>query len=335
MSATRLYPKLRAFTLIELLVVISIIALLIGILLPALGGARSEARAIACARHLRQVAIGLTAYNAENKDLYPAAYVYTTTPWDGSGALGGSGSWRWQDQTKAGDGGRGYIHWSWSALGVEQLEGDAFSCPEMQNGGLEATYPAGGGGTVDRQVSPMAYAPNEAIIPRNKFFGNAPTERGSKLVNASILLSPSEEIIATEFIDNPLVATAPGGAIKSHRPLFGIGSGFFVGSAVDYTFAAPFYRDDRAPGNNYRIGSTYKTLLNKTTEGGIDSNPMEAVGRHHPGGDGPDSEDGGTTNFSYADGHVSRKTLFETFDDAEWGKRVYSVTGSQSVEYTR
>ena len=60
-----------AFTLIELLVVISIIALLIGILLPALSGARDSAKVVACASNLRQVAIGVASYAADEKDFLP------------------------------------------------------------------------------------------------------------------------------------------------------------------------------------------------------------------------------------------------------------------------
>src|SRR5688572_20711609 len=136
------------FTLVELLVVIGIIALLIGILLPALNKARAAANTTKCAANLRTVGQMIAMYATNNKQKLPLSYTYVDA----------NRRYTANPQTitrKAGGGAQGYLHWTaWinqsfrpdevsTDYRIRQTE-DAYTCPSMNEGGVRPTNPAPG-----------------------------------------------------------------------------------------------------------------------------------------------------------------------------------------------
>jgi len=212
----------QGFTLVELLVVIGIIAVLIGILLPALNRARAAANTIKCASNLRTIGQGFAIYESTFNGVFPPSVIYYGMHLDGN-----------NNQTPVTPV-NGYIHWSSlikdPTLGqndpaFQSLSGwEAYTCPALDNGGVAPanTYVANvdsplgqdssnappNGTVIDMQAPRLAYTANEALCPRGRLgYGVSGTTTDNTpyhFVKVSSVANSPDVVLATELWGIPI-----------------------------------------------------------------------------------------------------------------------------------
>ena len=261
----------QGFTLIELLVVMVIIALLVGLLLPALGRAREEARKTQCRSNLRQIGLAYQMYMNDNHGWTPAVY---------SSGIGGHTS----GGSASSDDGRRHLM---NGTSMDKMLGNLRGCARV----IPQLYltPTVGGKAGEEQWwdSPIIeMGLYDGMTYPDSRGGGKPTGLGSLLSGgyltqqgASVLDCPSRHLPSPKSTMDPIVRNTLGDVTRGRKRVEGLNN------VASYDPLEPFYTTGGkvAWGNgngvgdltgtyNFGFGSTYGPVTNYRVAGGINAN---------------------------------------------------------------
>ncbi|MCC6578982.1 MAG: type II secretion system protein [Phycisphaeraceae bacterium] len=335
----------QGFTLIELLVVISVIALLVGILLPALGAARNAARSSSCLSNQRQNALALRMYATDSNNYLPTSYQYRSSNALSDVQIGTSGS----------EG--GYLQWS-GMLSIakyidEGIRSKGWVCPSDNTGGWCASnfvqsgtaittagadnmyvknIPSGQAsltstGIVDTQALRLSYVANEAVLPRMKKAAYH-TSGTIRLANIDRVEKQAGTILLAEYVNtgtdnhiNRMWGESGGGGavVKSHRPTNALTNGTDIYDSEDLADAGTSLTDVRA----ITVAAAMTTIDGATA---ADEHHIKYLGYNAHGFD--------KCNYSFVDGHSEAMTLKQSLDvtDFKWGIKMWTQVNEAAIK---
>jgi len=315
-TLSRLSLRRPAFTLIELLVVIAIIALLIGILLPALGSARESGRNIKCQSNMRGIAQSLMAYANDFKGQFPPVLHDIPDPETGRFSM------QWYDENRIG---RYLPQTDWTNINENNTRsntvgGGVMACPNHPFGGRSYTmnFWASSAGSWQNDASgrPRVFKPGATPLDPSESQRGRAFDTSVENSSTTMLLTEAWGLWPSENdFGNGITWFTIGSAGFSAMPAQRFGAGFGVTSPG--AFSGPWF--NQAP-----------ELLGLTA-------PLELRSfvpfYRHPKQKGKPTERKGAANFALVDGHVAQAKFNDLVDQNNqstrkiiWSPKDYELT---------